>query len=309
MNDKPIDVSILIVSYNVREYLEKCLTSIFQQPHTCTFDVIVVDNLSTDGSADGIAERFPQVHLIRSQTNLGFAGGNIAGLPHAKGRYILLLNPDTIVEAGSVDALVDFLDAHPNAAAAGSLLLNSDGSLQPSCFPFPTPLRELWRLLHLDKLIPLALYRQAEWERTKPRPVDVLQGTSLALRRTAIDQIGFLDDAFFMYSEEVDLCYRLHQAGWQLHWLPTSKVIHYGGQSTRQAARSMFLQLYRAKTQYFRKHYGAGSVFLYKIILTLAALLRLAAAPLVWLASPAKRIEQASLVSNYTHLLRKVATF
>ncbi len=309
MNNEPVDVSILIVSYNVREFLLKCLASIFQQSHTCKFEVVVVDNLSTDGSVDAIATLYPQVRLVRCETNLGFAGGNNAGLPFTNGRYILLLNPDTLIEAGSLDALVSFLDSHPSSAAAGSLLLNPDRSLQPSCFPFPTPFREFWRLLHLDIFLPLALYRQEKWERTPPRQVDVLQGTSLALRRTAIDQVGFLDASFFMYSEEVDLCYRLHKAGWQLHWVPTSRVIHYGGQSTRQSAQTMFLQLYRSKTQYFRKHHGAGGVFLYKIILALAALTRLFAAPILWLISPQKRAGQASVIYNYTQLLREVASF
>ncbi|MEN4012615.1 MAG: glycosyltransferase family 2 protein [Bellilinea sp.] len=309
MNNETIHVSILIVSYNVRGYLEKCLDSIFQQVHACRVEVIVVDNLSTDGSAESVAARFPQVRLIRSQSNLGFAGGNKIGFPITKGRYILLLNPDTIVEPGGVDALVNFLDAHPCSAAAGSLLLNPDGSLQPSCFPFPTPLREMWRLLHLDKLIPVALYPQHNWDSSKPHRVDVLQGTSLALRRKAIEQTGFLDDTFFMYSEEVDLCYRLHLAGWQLHWVPASKVIHFGGQSTRQSAQTMFLQLYRAKTQYFRKHHGPFMVFVYKIILILASMLRLAASPFFFILFPKKRQEHSTTILNYTQLLRNILSF
>jgi GT2 family glycosyltransferase len=249
-------LAIIIVSWNTRELLAQCLASLFDQPPTAAFTVWVVDNASTDGSADLVRQRFPQVKLLANEHNLGFAQANNQAIQQCHQEYILLLNPDTVVLPGAVDSLVNFLASQPQAGAAGSRLLNPDGTLQISCYPSPTLLREWWFLLHLDALWPYGRYNMHQWDTTAPREVDVLQGASFLLRRSVLDQVGFLDGDYFMYSEEVDLCRRIQQAGWRLYWVPQSQVIHYGGQSTRQIAADMFLQLYLGKLKYFRKHNG-----------------------------------------------------
>ncbi len=269
----------------------------------------MVENSSNDGSLEMVRERFPQVNLIEGQINLGFAAANNLAIPHCRGENILFLNPDTLVYPQAIDALVNFLDKNQQAGAAGSRLLNPDLSLQDSCYPFPTLGRELWRLLHLDAIYPLALYRQENWSTIDPRRVDVLQGTSLAVRRKVLDGIGYFDDSFFMYSEEVDLCFRMDKAGWQRYWVPASRVVHFGGQSTRQTAEKMFLELYRAKTLYFRKNHGQNAAEGYKAILALAAILRLMIAPLSLLAGQEKKRQSSQVSRYYARLLNELSGF
>ncbi|MCP5013779.1 MAG: glycosyltransferase family 2 protein, partial [Ketobacter sp.] len=252
-------------------------------PPQSAFEVVLVDNASADGSADMVREQFPQVRLVESPENVGFAQGNNLAVPLCQGEYVLLLNPDTIVKPGAFDALVEFLDENPEAGSAGSMLLNPDETLQPSCHPAPRLTRELWRLFHLDVVKPYGRYHMHTWSLDTPREVDVVQGASMLVRKEILDRIGFLDGDYFMYSEEVDLCFRLQQAGWKLYWVPQSKVIHYGGQSTKQVATDMFMQLYLGKLKYFRKHYGGGAGIVYKLILAAASLFRLLLTPLAWL--------------------------
>jgi GT2 family glycosyltransferase len=211
------------------------------------------------------------------------------------------------VHPGALAALVDFLDHQPKAGAVGSALVGGDGVLQTSCSPAPTVGRELWRLLHLDRLYPLAQYPMQRWSRVEPRPVDVVQGASLLLRRAALEQIGPLDETYFMYTEETDLCYRLRRAGWSVYWAPASVVTHYGGQSTRQIATMMFLQLYRSKLLYFRKHYGLRAGARYKGVLYLTGGLRVLLSEIVGIVRPAQRQQQRQIAQNYRQLLAALA--
>lgn len=299
-----LNLSIVIVNWNTRDLLAQCLHAIYLHPLDGSFEVFVVDNASTDGSIAMVRDRFPQAVAVENSNNTGFAAGNNQAIAQSNGRYVLLLNPDTVVLPGALQALVTFMDESPAVGAAGSMLLNPDGTLQPSCNPAPTLSRELWRLFHLDALYPLALYHMEGWSADVPRPVDTVQGASLIVRREVIDLVGALDESYFMYSEEVDWCERIRQAGWQVYWVPQSKVVHFGGQSTRQVAEVMFLQLYRAKLQYFRKHYGPRRAALYKGELYAASAARLALAPLVWLAKPAERSFNTILAQHYGRLIR-----
>jgi hypothetical protein len=300
-----MDLSIIIVNWNTQELLRKCLQSVKANLGSAELrgEVWVVDNASTDNSVQMLKEQFPWIMLIQNQQNVGFAAANNQAIAQSTGRYILLLNSDTEVKSGAFQELLAFIDAHPQVGAAGSLLLNPDDSLQISCYPMPTLSRELWRLYHLDSLWPYGVYRMSNWNRNTPRKVEVLQGASLLLRREALDQVGLLDDRYFMYTEEVDLCYRLQKGGWGLYWVPQSTVIHYGGQSTRQIATKMFLCLYQSKLFFFRKHYGWSAAQVYKIILLSAALVRLATIPLCWLEPSPQRQRHLMLASRYRHLL------
>ncbi len=306
------DLSIIIVSWNTRELLARCLASVLAQASALdraitearpSLQIVVVDNASNDGSARLVRARFPQVQLVANTDNVGFARANNQAISLCTGRYILLLNPDTEVQPGALEALVTFMDRHPRAGAAGARLLDEDGSLYPSCTPAPTLLREFWRLFHLDAVWPVASYQMRRWELTVPREVDVVQGACLILRREALDQVGLLDEDYFIYSEEVDLCHRLRRQGWQLWWVPQAVVTHHGGQSTRQVAQAMFLRLYQGKVLYFRKHYGRGAGRIYKLILLAATLGRLSLAPLAWLGRSPARPRWLTLAGYYGRLL------
>ncbi len=298
----PPPLSILIVNWNTRELLAGCLQSVAgetlqvasPEPATCnlppaTSEIIVVDNASTDGSAAMVRERFPSVQLIENRENVGFARANNQAICHSRGRYVLLLNSDTVVHEGALAALAAFMDAHPQAGACGPRLLNGDGTLQPSVHPMLTPGREFWRLIFLDRLWPRATYRQERWDTTTPRPVEVIKGACLLLRRAALDQVGLLDDRYFMYTEEVDLCYRLARAGWGLWLVPEAVVTHFGEGSSKQAREEMYLQLYRSKVQFYRKFGGRPRVALYKALVALAYAPRFVAAGLASVVRPAWR--------------------
>ncbi len=293
--------SIVIVNWNTKALLAGCLASIAEHPPSGAYEVIVVDNASTDGSPVMLRDRFPDVTLLVNEENVGFAAANNVGIAQSHGDYILLLNSDTVVRAGALDALLRFMETEPEAGAAGARLINGDGTLQPSCSALPTLLREGMHLFHLD-------FRQRRmmqrWDTRQPRPVEVLLGACMLVRRTALEQIGLMDEGYFMYSEEVDYCRRLRDAGWKLYWVPQAEVVHYGGQSTRQVATEMFLRLYAAKLRYFRKHEGARAGQVYKLILLAAALFRLLLLPLALFAPRSKRREQMALAGRYWRLAR-----
>jgi GT2 family glycosyltransferase len=283
------DLSIIIVSWNTRELLRSCLESLDADLalHPCgKVETFVVDNASLDGSAALVRERFPQIHLIENRKNVGFARANNQALSLAQGRYVLLLNSDTIVKPGALVALLAFLDAHPQAGACGPRVLSPDGALQPSCYPILTPWREFGRLVFLDSLTSCATYPLARWGGGSPRAVEVISGCALLLRRTALEQVGFLDERYFIYTEEMDLCYRLAQARWQAYWVPQAEIIHYGGASTHQAARAMYIQLYRSKAQFHLKVGGPVRARLFRVLLALAYTPRLAFSAVVGLRSP-----------------------
>ncbi len=279
-----MDLSIIIVNWNTRGMLAGCLESVFgpsglgieqesekyMGQQALTAEVIVVDNASSDGSAEMVAKHFPQVHLLRNQENLGFAAGNNQAIRQSTGRYLLLLNSDTELYPGALQGLVSFMDENPKAGGCGPLLLNDDDSLQPSCHPMLTPEREFWRLMFLDRLWRRATYNQESWPKSAPRPVEVIKGACFLLRKAALDQVGLLDDGYFMYTEEMDLCYRLLEAGWHLWWAPQAVVKHYGEASSKQMAETMYVQLYRSKVQFHRKFGGSRRANWFKSLLRLA---------------------------------------
>lgn len=302
------DLSIVIVNWNTAALLDACLRSVAAELERSELrgEVFVVDNASTDESVTMVRTQHPAVHLIANTHNPGFAGGNNQALALAQGRYSLLLNPDTVVLPDGLGALVRFMDAHPEAGAAGSRLLNADGTLQPSCSPEPRLAGEFARMFHLDAAVQYGVYWMHQWPVDAAREVDVVQGASLIVRRAVLEQVGPLDPGYFMYSEEVDWCTRIRRAGWRIYWVPQSQVIHYGGQSSKQVKTAMFLQLYRAKIQYFRKHWSAATVWLYKLVLALATLVRLALAPLALLESGERRQHHLALARQYWLLLKAI---
>ncbi|MCJ7534513.1 MAG: glycosyltransferase family 2 protein [Anaerolineales bacterium] len=298
-----MDVSIIIVNWNTQEIISQCLHSIYTSQTAKKFEVWVVDNGSSDASVKMITESYPQVRLIANEKNVGFAHANNQAFMQSSGENVMLLNPDTVVEKDVIENLVNFLDQTPDVGAVGPRLLNPDGTLQESAYPEPTLLREFWRMFHLDRFYYFAEYPMDQWSVGKDREVDVLMGACMLIRRKALDQVGFLDEEFFIYSEEVDLCTRIRNYGWRLFWIPSVKVIHYGGQSTQQVQQEMFVHLYQGKILYFRKHCSPLTVWLYKIVLFMATLARLALTPIAYFEHSSKKREHLDLSSNYRRLL------
>lgn len=244
-----IDTSIIIANWNARDLLDQCLRSVYAAVSDVHFEVIVVDNGSTDGSVAMVREQFPDVRLIRNQENRGFAQANNQGMGISTGRYVLMLNNDTIVSPGAIEQMVRFMDAYPNLGALGAELRNSDGSLQPSWAQFPSLLSEMsGRNFRVRR--PFADGRAYL--------VDWVGGACLMVRRQVIEQVGLLDECLFMYSEETDWCYRMAQAGWQIGYLPGASVLHFGGASSRQEDTRMLCELYKSKLYFFHKHHGAN---------------------------------------------------
>ena len=255
-----VDLSIIIVNYNVRHLLRKCLHSIYHNTKEISLEITIVDNNSTDGSVDMVKSEFPEVKLIENCQNLGFAKATNQGLRENQGRYILLLNPDTVVLPNALDGMVDFMDENPDAGAVGCKLLYPDGSLQPSCRSFPTLRAAFFENSGLERLFPrnklIGNYRMGYWRHDCVREVDQPMGSALMLRRNAINQVGLMDEQFYMYYEEVDWCYRIKKRGWKIYFNPRAEVIHYAGESTSQALGNMLVERYRSMHKFFRKHYG-----------------------------------------------------
>jgi len=254
------DLSVLIVSWNTRALLADCLRSIYAGDPQA--EIWVVDNASTDGSADMVRTDFPDVRLIQNRENVGFARANNQALAEASGRYLLLLNPDTIVPPGALTTLVATLDARPDAAGCGPLLRNADGSLQLSWARFPGPKSELTGRLDRSQLpYPLSeLTDPARRAFLAPFAVDWVGGACLLLRADALHHVGLLDEGFFMYSEETDLCYRLSRAlglgAGKILLVPTIAVTHLGGQSSRAVPRETRRRLFRSAVRLYRRIYG-----------------------------------------------------
>lgn len=294
-------LSIIIVNWNTRDLLAQCLQSIRseldnagntgQSLSALSVEVIVVDNASCDGSPAAVRECFPWVNLIQNAQNTGFACANNQGMQAAVGRYLLLLNSDTVVHPGALSTLVKFMDAHPCAGACGARLLNADGSLQHACHPMLTPEREFWRLLFLERIWPRATYPMASWSTEIACEVEAIKGACLVLRHTALDQIGLLDEEYFMYTEEVDLCRRLSLGGWELWYVPQAVVTHYGGASSSQMADAMYLQLYRSKLQFYRKFGGEPAAHRARLLFSTAYSGRWAVATVGSLVKPAYRAQ------------------
>lgn len=299
-----MSVSVVIVSWNTRDLLRNCLLTVDREARLLDgeLEVFVVDNGSTDGTVEMVRKSFPSVALIANTENAGFAAANNQALARCKGEYVLLLNPDTELKTGALGQMIRFLKSGVYVGAVGPLLISPDGSMQESCYPRPTLFRELWRLLYLDRLHRIAAYPMTDWSLDRARQVETLQGACILIKRSVLDEIGLLDQDFFIYTEEIDLCRRIIAAGWRIYWLPVATVVHYGGQSTRQAASQMFIELYRSKLHYFRKHNGWLGGFLYKVILLICIVPRLVLPPLAWAVSY-QREKMLSIMRLYRLLL------
>ncbi|MBN1507013.1 MAG: glycosyltransferase family 2 protein [Sedimentisphaerales bacterium] len=253
-----MDVSIIIVNWNTRDILRDCLKSVYTRTEDIIFEVIVVDNASSDGSADMIRREFPPVRLIENTENKGFAAANNQGMRIAQGRYVLLLNSDTIVLDDAIQRAVRFADGHLEAGVVGCRTLNADRSLQITCFMFPSVLNLVLWITYLYKVFPRSRFwgraRMTWWDRDDAREVDVVTGCFMLVRRDAIDRVGLMDEQFFMYAEEADWCYRFCQAGYKRLFTPEAQIIHLGGASSDQIKPRMIAAWRKSTLLYFKKH-------------------------------------------------------
>ena len=281
MNDKkpnnPIDVSVIIVNWNTCEITCDCLQSVYEQTADSSFEVILVDNASSDDSVECIKNEFPEVHLIENKENRGFAAANNQGMEIAEGRYALLLNSDTIVLDHAIEKTVAFADNHNQAGVIGCRVLNKDMSLQPTCFMYPSALNMFLSSTYLYKIFPKNKFFGREsmtwWDRKDVREVEVVTGCFMLVRKEAIDQVGMMDEGFFMYWEETDWCYRMKKAGWETLFTPDAEIIHLGGESSKQVKPKMVNHWRKSMQYFFKKHYNpvqrlTGSFFINLFFLT-----------------------------------------
>lgn len=259
-------LSIVIVNYNVRELLEQCLISVFRAlENTGNSEVYVVDNDSSDGSVEYLRPRFPQVHFIANKENTGYAKANNQAMRLAKGEYILLLNPDTLVGENVFDKVIEFMDAHPLAGCAGVKMIDSSGRFHiESKRSFPTPWNSLCKMFGLSRIFPrsriFARYNLLYLDADEIHEVEVLCGAFMLFRKEALDKVGLLDEAFFMYGEDIDLSYRILQGGFRNYYLPYS-ILHYKGESTKKDSFKYVQIFYGAMLIFFRKHYPHYNFF------------------------------------------------
>jgi GT2 family glycosyltransferase len=273
LGDHPPVLSIVIVNWNTKKLLHDCLESIILNPPQRTHKIIVVDNGSTDGSGEMVQRNFGDVLLISNERNLGFAAANNQGISAQESRYVHLLNSDTIVLPGSLDGLITSLESSPAVGIVGNRLRNPDGTLQPSVFRFPTVMSALLLGFGIRrvKLGDRVRYTQtnvggAEFDYGVRQEVDYMRGASLIIRRSVLDAIGLLDERFFMYGEEADLCYRAWQAGWKVMYDPEAEIIHLGGGSSRKAIPETIARRTIAVWQFIRKHHGPLAGFAFRTL-------------------------------------------
>lgn len=245
------DMSIVLVNWNNLDYLDPCLTSLIESELACRYDVVVVDQGSTDGSQALLAEKYPEVRLIQNSGNVGLAKACNQGIEATTGRYILLLNNDTLVN-NTLDQLVEFLEATPQAGAVGGRLLNPDGSFQAGYANFSTLLEEFLIATHLGELFLDGFPSHQDLDHVQQ--VGWISSACLLLRRAALDEVGLLAEDFFIYGDEADLQYRLNQSNWPVYFLPTVNTLHYGGKSMNRWKRRRMV--YRGKMLFYRKNYG-----------------------------------------------------
>lgn len=272
-----MNFSIVIVSYNTRHLLKGCIESIFEVETRSKFELVIVDNNSTDGSQELIEKIYPKCKLIANKTNLGFAAANNIGIRHSKGKHLIFLNPDTKVLSPGFKPLIEFLENKPQVGMVGPQLLNSKGTLQPSCRSFPSIFNMFSESFFLYKLFPhtktFGKYYMTFFDHKKTRQVDWMKGACFAIPKKVLQDVGLFDEKFFLYAEEVDLAKRIKNTGYEIWFLPEVKVIHYGGKSAEQQGQESYLQNLRSQFIYLEKHLTRQAIMGKKLI-TLGTLLR-----------------------------------
>jgi len=261
-----LDLSVVIVSWNTKDLLRGCLTSLYDSEGDFSFETVVVDNCSSDGSADMVREEFPQAHLIESEINGGYAYANNQGLGCFQARYYLLLNPDTVLPPDAIQRMLEFLDSHPEVGIAGPKLVMADGELDMACRrSFPTPENSFYKLFGLSRLFPdserFGRYNLTYLDPDQVAEVDSVVGAFMMVRREVVEEVGCLDEQYFMYAEDLDWAFRAKRAGWKVYYYPEVTVLHYKRQSSQQNKDRSDYEFWRAMYMFYRKHYAQETPF------------------------------------------------
>lgn len=256
-----MDCSVIIVSYNSAQFVPQCLDSILKNTFGINYEIIVVDNYSNDGTAELVQSKFSdKVKLLRQNQNRGFAAGCNYGISFSKGKYILLLNPDTLLKGNAIGEMVRFLEERFAVGIAGCKVLNSDGTLQLPCRRrFPDAKSSFFKLFGLSSLFPknsiISAYEMADIDAGSPHEVDAVSGSFLMFRRELLDSVGYLDEDFFIFGEDLDFCYRAKMHGWRIMYNSNAEIVHYRGQSRVFRSLPSIIQAHRAMFLFYRKHY------------------------------------------------------
>lgn len=271
-------VSVVIVSWNAREYLLQCLDSLSSAACRYPMEIIVVDNASSDGSADWVAAKHPDVRLIRNADNLGFSCANNIGVSVSSGSYLCFVNSDVKVLPECMNRLVDYCEENQDVGMCGPRLTGGDGKLQRSCRGFPTVWNMFCRAFALDTLFPgsrlFTGYSLLHWPQDRLRDVDILSGCFWLVRREAMAGVGLLDENFFMYGEDMDWCKRFWKNKWRVVFVPEAEAIHYGGASSSNSPIRFYIEMQKADLQYWRKHHSSPAVAVYIFTSSLHLLVR-----------------------------------
>ncbi len=299
-------LSIVFVNWKSTAYLLDCISSIYEYAPSTEFEIIVVDNASPDQDVDRVHQLFPAVRIIKSSKNLGFGGANNLGAEHARGQFLLFLNPDTKLNSPALDRMLACLKAQPDAGIAGCRLLNGDLTLQTSCIQtFPTilnqaldaeVLRNRWPNWRMWGIAPL--YRSE----SEPVPVEVISGACLMIKRSVFEAIGGFSPEYFMYAEDLDLCYKSHRAGYRNYYVGDATVIHYGGGSS--AARSATVMKWKSIVQYLVKNRGRSYALLFRMVMTLVAALRIVLISTLYLLRVLRRSREFSESAKWKTILQ-----
>lgn len=277
-------ISIVIVSFNVEKLLKECIESVYRETTETAFDVWVVDNHSRDDSVQMLRDNFPDIHLIENDGNVGFPKANNQAVVQSTSDYILLLNPDTIIRDGAIDKMVAFMDECPDVGVSGCRVLNADGSLQLACRrSIPTPKVAFYRLTGLSRLFPhsktMARYNLTYLDPNIPHEVDAVSGAFLVIRKQVVDEIGVLDENFFIYGEDMDWCIRANKAGWKVMYYPHASILHYKGVGCKTNNLKTTYEFYRAMVLFHKKHFARECFFLTNLVIYIGIVL---AASLAW---------------------------
>lgn len=274
-----MDLSVVIVNYNVQYFLDQCLTSVLRSGSSLKMEVFVVDNNSVDGSVEMVRKKYPQVHIIANQQNLGFSRANNQAIAAARGRYVLLLNPDTVVEDDTLPAVVGFMNQHPDAGGLGVKMFDGQGRFLPeSKRGLPTPAVAFYKAFGLAALFPkskiFGKYHLGYLNPDQTHQIDVLSGAFMLLRSEALKKTGYLDEEFFMYGEDIDLSYRLTQAGYKNYYFHKARIIHYKGESTKKSSVNYVIVFYNAMLIFARKHFSKKNASVFSFLIKLAIYFR-----------------------------------
>lgn len=272
-------LSVIIVNYNVRHFLEQCLHSVMKAAKGLSVEVFVVDNNSVDNSFEMVREKFPEVKIIANKENVGFSRANNQALRIAKGEYQLLLNPDTVVEEDTFKKVIDFMDNHPDAGGLGVYMIDGKGNFLPeSKRGLPTPLVAFYKIFGLSALFPkskiFGKYHLGYLDKEKIHEVEILSGAFMLMRKAALDKVGLLDEDFFMYGEDIDLSYRIIKGGYKNYYFPETRIIHYKGESTKKSSVNYVFVFYNAMIIFAKKHFSQKNASIFSFLINMAIYLR-----------------------------------